>query len=651
MAIYHCSIKSISRGKGHSATAAAAYRAGIRIEDATTGLIHDYTKKGGVRSVDMLTPKDAPAWASDPSTLWNAAEAAETRKNARVAREMIVALPCELSDEQRQTLACAIGQMLVDRYQVAVQVAVHAPDAEGDNRNHHAHVLFTSRQIGTEGFGSYAAKVLDEFKAGPVEISDLRAQVATITNAHLGLAGQGVRVDHRTLAEQARDAAERGNLNEARQLDRLPTVKEGRAPGQRQARQAINSRIRQSNAASQRKWDRWEKEARSEGRLMPPATDQRDNHRSQHDTTRTRDSGHTDRARTRARSAGASLTDDSIDTQRLRVDASGVKPVLSVRASDGFAVIQPRWSAERGRRALQRDEQGHSGRSAPLHFPPANPLGSVSGRQPVSPSISRAGPQATRSLTGKAAQDAVRSAGQSVLGVALSDADEYTRKAVRMTEERLSMQERARAAGARQAAETERLLQADADFRLRMARMAGDTAIRWREEDRRAQDAQKWLDAQRDEEQRRFQHREHCKTKRNSEHGRYLEWKRRHPEPPARLWNRHQRAAWEQECGKARAPLEAAHHAYQHAKVRADTPALMALEQERRQRERERDRAVAARQALGPLPSEEHAQNEMQRLTFEARPESYSVEPPDIPDSSQRKQGTPLTRGFQPPRR
>lgn len=128
MAIYHCSIKSISRGQGHSVTAAAAYRAGIRIEDDTTGLIHDYTRKKGVVSVDMLAPADAPTWVADPSMLWNAAEVAETRKNARVGREMIVALPHEMSDTQRRELAIGIGQMLVGRYMVATQIALHAPD-------------------------------------------------------------------------------------------------------------------------------------------------------------------------------------------------------------------------------------------------------------------------------------------------------------------------------------------------------------------------------------------------------------------------------------------------------------------------------------------------------------------------------------------
>ena len=144
MAIYHCSIKSISRGQGHSVTAAAAYRAGIRIEDNTTGLIHDYTRKKGVVSVDMLAPADAPTWAADPSMLWNAAEVAETRKNARVGREMIVALPHEMSDTQRRELAIGIGQMLVDRYKVPTQIALHSPDKEGDQRNYHAHILFLS---------------------------------------------------------------------------------------------------------------------------------------------------------------------------------------------------------------------------------------------------------------------------------------------------------------------------------------------------------------------------------------------------------------------------------------------------------------------------------------------------------------------------
>ena len=79
-------VKSLSRGKGDSATAAAAYRAGLCLDDPS-GARHDYRKKGGVLSVDMLAPDGAPAWATDPHQLWAKVEEHETRKNARVARE------------------------------------------------------------------------------------------------------------------------------------------------------------------------------------------------------------------------------------------------------------------------------------------------------------------------------------------------------------------------------------------------------------------------------------------------------------------------------------------------------------------------------------------------------------------------------------
>lgn len=247
---------------------------------------------------------------------------------------------------------------------------------------------------------------------------------------------------------------------------------------------------------------------------------------------------------------------------------------------------------------------------------------------------------------------AKHSTGQAAAGgVALSDADRYTRKSVQMTEEGLRMMELARKQIDQRQAEQERLQQADADFRQRMARMTGPTAIKWREEDRRAQQAQAWLDQQQGEEQRRFDHRTRCRTKCGLERGRYLEWKHYHPEPPQRLWNRRQREAWEQERDKVRAPLEAAHNAYQHAKANADAPALNALEQEREKRERERARAVANRQTLGLLPSEEHAQKEQQRLAFKTRPEAQEIEPPAIHGATRSTANTPLSRGFHPPRR
>ena len=100
MAIYHCSIKVISRGKGKSAVAAAAYRAGEKITNQFDGMTHDYTHKGGVVHTEILLPDHAPAEYADRAVLWNEVEKIETAKNAQLAREIEIALPRELTREQ-----------------------------------------------------------------------------------------------------------------------------------------------------------------------------------------------------------------------------------------------------------------------------------------------------------------------------------------------------------------------------------------------------------------------------------------------------------------------------------------------------------------------------------------------------------------------
>jgi Ni/Co efflux regulator RcnB len=101
MASYHLSAKTISRSHGRSATGAAAYRSGARIDDERTGMIHDYRRRRGVEASLLIIPDNAPDWASDRARLWNAAEQAETRKNSTVAREFEIALPAELDAGER----------------------------------------------------------------------------------------------------------------------------------------------------------------------------------------------------------------------------------------------------------------------------------------------------------------------------------------------------------------------------------------------------------------------------------------------------------------------------------------------------------------------------------------------------------------------
>ena len=152
MAIFIASTKSISRGSGQSAVASASYRAGVELEDKRYGKTHDYSKKHGVMSADIILPSalaDAKATV-DRGELWNKAELAEKRKDARVAREWLVNLPHELNEQERKELAHSFAQTLADRYGTIADCAIHQPtqkeiDRGADPRNFHAHILFTTR--------------------------------------------------------------------------------------------------------------------------------------------------------------------------------------------------------------------------------------------------------------------------------------------------------------------------------------------------------------------------------------------------------------------------------------------------------------------------------------------------------------------------
>jgi hypothetical protein len=214
IAIFHASTKPISRSTGRSSVAAAAYRSGSELVDMRTGLIHDYTRKGGVVSTEIILPDGGSA---ERNALWNAAEAAENRKDSRTAREWIIALPAELDEGQRQELATSFGIELATRYGVAVDVAIHLPDREGDNRNHHAHVLTTTRQVsrdarGVPVMGDKASIELSDTKrraqgmgAGADEVLAIRQLWERMANGALEKAGSAARIDSRSLKAQGLD--------------------------------------------------------------------------------------------------------------------------------------------------------------------------------------------------------------------------------------------------------------------------------------------------------------------------------------------------------------------------------------------------------------------------------------------------------------
>ena len=212
MAIYHLSIKTVSRSSGRSAVAAAAYRSGTRLADERTGEVADYRRKRGVERSEIVTPATAPAWARDREALWNAAERAERRKNSVTAREYEVALPAELSPRQRQEAAREFACWLAERFGVAADIAIHAPGEEGDQRNHHAHILTTTRALGMAGLGA-KTRALDDRRSGAVE--EVRATWAETINRALERARMAERVDHRSHARRGIEEAPTVHLGPA----------------------------------------------------------------------------------------------------------------------------------------------------------------------------------------------------------------------------------------------------------------------------------------------------------------------------------------------------------------------------------------------------------------------------------------------------
>lgn len=195
MAIYHLSTKPVKRSDGRSAVAAAAYRAGERLVDQRTGLVHDYAHRKEEARIEswIQAPREAGGWARDRELLWNAAEFAEKRKNSRPAREVELALPVELDEvRQNELLRAFVEEGIVSRG-VAADVCVH----RGDPNNPHAHVMLTTREAGEEGLGEKVRELDRAETTGRWRESWARHQ-----NRELERAGCSERVDHRSLKEQ-----------------------------------------------------------------------------------------------------------------------------------------------------------------------------------------------------------------------------------------------------------------------------------------------------------------------------------------------------------------------------------------------------------------------------------------------------------------
>jgi hypothetical protein len=203
-------ITLLKRRKGRTATAAAAYRACCVIECDREGRTHDYTRKRGLEASQIILPKGSPEWAADRAKLWNAAEMRERNgvrgKNARAfkpdantAREFMFTFPAELSAAGRLKVAETIARHFADTHGVAADFAIHQPGKDGDQHNHHCHLLTTTRRMTAKGL-TEKAREWDVLKTGSILSKKFRAFVADTMNDAIAEEGKAklVRVEHRS---------------------------------------------------------------------------------------------------------------------------------------------------------------------------------------------------------------------------------------------------------------------------------------------------------------------------------------------------------------------------------------------------------------------------------------------------------------------
>jgi len=212
MAIYHFSAQVISRGKGQSAVAAAAYRSGDKLQDERTGEEKFYRREVNPDSM-ILAPSDSPEWVNDRERLWNAVEKAENRKDSQLAREINIALPVELSNgQQKELIRDFVQKEFVEKGMIA-DVCIH----RDDSNNPHAHVMLTTREITAEGFGPKNRSWNDKSL-----LEQWRAEWANHANKSLEREGVQERISHLS--------------HEARGLEQLPTVHLGQVASEMEKR-------------------------------------------------------------------------------------------------------------------------------------------------------------------------------------------------------------------------------------------------------------------------------------------------------------------------------------------------------------------------------------------------------------------------------
>ena len=250
MAIFHMSAQTITRSKGHSSVAAAAYRHGEKLMDEHTGEIHDYSKKKGISESVILIPESADRNFLKPTYLWNTIEKSEKRKDAQLAREFNIALPVEMTDEQKKALAIDFCQEHFVKNGMIADIAFHKLDSD----NPHFHVMLTTRSLTQDGSG-FGQKVREWNSKEQLE--GWRKSWADTANEHMQKAGIDAHIDHRSLKEQKAELdailpplRTIEQKAQAISLDRPPTIHRGHSRNpERQARFDVLQEVKVSQEA------------------------------------------------------------------------------------------------------------------------------------------------------------------------------------------------------------------------------------------------------------------------------------------------------------------------------------------------------------------------------------------------------------------
>ena len=240
MAIFHLTMKPMARSSGRSVIGSIAYRVGEKLTNDRDGVTHDYSHREGVESATLVLPGERE---ESRAEFWNRVEAHHKRGDAVPGREVQVALPAELDRAERQALAEGYARDLSARYGVAVDVAVHTPHGEGDERNYHAHIVMTACRVEADGTLGRKVVELDPIHCQrhglPTPADYERARWEELTNQSLEQAQRPERIDHRS--------------REAQGL---------RGPAQEKMGPAVTAIERRA-----------QREARAEGRAYEPVTD------------------------------------------------------------------------------------------------------------------------------------------------------------------------------------------------------------------------------------------------------------------------------------------------------------------------------------------------------------------------------------------